>query len=39
MTNNGINVLNKNFCFSKVLRDFDSKLKFGKLREGNSLYI
>lgn len=39
MKKNAKNVLNKNFCFSKVLKDIDSKLKFDRLQEGRSLYI
>jgi len=39
MVNREINVLDKHFCFSKVLRDIDSKLKFNNMTEEKSLFI
>ena len=39
MVNREINVLDKHFCFSKVLRDIDSKLKFNSMTIEKSLYL
>ena len=39
MSINEENILNNNFCFSKVLKDIDFKLKFKDYREEKSLYI
>lgn len=33
------NILNNNFCFSKVLKNFDFRIKFKDFREEKSLYI
>ena len=33
------NILSNNYCFSKVLKDFDFKIRFRNLKEEKSLYI
>jgi hypothetical protein len=39
MSNKEINVLDKNFCFSNVLKEIDLRLKFKDFKEEKSLYI
>ena len=39
MTNNESNIFNNNFCFSKVLKDIDYRIKFKNFIEEKSLYI
>ena len=39
MTNSSDNILNKNFSFSRVLKNIDSSLKFDKMQEGRTLFV